>query len=31
MSALKDLIGQTFGLLTVIERGENNNYNKPTY
>ena len=31
MGALIDLTGQTFGLLTVIYRGENNKFNKPTY
>lgn len=31
MSALKDLTGQTFGLLTVIKRGPNNKFNKPQY
>lgn len=31
MSALKDLTGQVFGLLTVVKRGPNNKHNKPQY
>lgn len=31
MSALKDLTGRKFGMLTVIKRGDNDKFNKPQY